>query len=56
MKLWYLLWIFEIRTAIINMRDQHHIGVGAGSAGPLLFEVKIKFHFCKKQEMNGIAL
>ena len=33
------------------------IGVGAGPAGPvlagpLLFKVKIKFHFCKKQVMN----
>ena len=32
------------------------IGVGAGPAGqvlagPLLFKVKIKFHFCKKQVM-----
>ena len=33
------------------------IGIGAGPAGqvlagPLLFKVKIKFHFCKKQVMN----
>ena len=37
-----------------------HIGVGAGLAGPvlarpLLFKVKIKFHFCKKQVMNRSA-
>ena len=37
-----------------------HIGVGAGPAGPvlagpLLFKVKIKFHFCKKQVMNRSA-
>ena len=36
------------------------IGVGAGPAGPvlagpLLFKVKIKFHFCKKQVMNRSA-
>ena len=36
------------------------IGVGAGPAGqvlagPLLFKVKIKFHFCKKQVMNRNA-
>ena len=33
------------------------IGIGAGPAGqvlagPLLFKLKIKFHFCKKQVMN----
>ena len=38
----------------------HAIGVGAGPAGqvlagPLLFKVKIKFHFCKKQVMNRSA-
>ena len=37
-----------------------YIGVGAGPAGqvlagPLLFKVKIKFHFCKKQVMNRSA-
>ena len=36
------------------------IGVGAGPAGPvlaepLLFKVKIKFHFCKKQVINRSA-
>ena len=36
------------------------IGVGAGPAGqvlagPLLFKVKIKYHFCKKQVMNRSA-
>ena len=36
------------------------IGVGAGPAGqvlagPLLFKVKIKFHFCKKQVINRNA-
>ena len=36
------------------------IGVGAGPAGqvlagPLLFKVKIKFNFCKKQVMNRSA-
>ena len=36
------------------------IGVGAGLAGPvlagpLLFKVKIKFHFCTKQVMNRSA-
>ena len=38
----------------------NNIGVGAGPAGqvlagPLLFKVKIKFHFCKKQVMNRNA-
>ena len=38
----------------------YFIGVGAGPAGqvlagPLLFKVKIKFHFCKKQVMNRNA-
>ena len=37
-----------------------HIGVGAGPAGPvlagpLLFMVKVKFHFCKKQVVNRSA-
>ena len=37
-----------------------YIGVGAGPAGqvlagPLLFKVKTKFHFCKKQVMNRSA-
>ena len=37
-----------------------HIGIGAGPAGqvlarPLLFKVKIKFHFCKKQVMHRSA-
>ena len=37
-----------------------HIGVGEGPAGPvlagpLLFKVKIKFHFCKKQVINRSA-
>ena len=37
-----------------------YIGVGAGPAGPvlagpLLFKVKVKFHFCKKQVMNRSA-
>ena len=36
------------------------IGVGAGPAGPvlagpLLFKVKINFHFCKKQVINRSA-
>ena len=40
-----------------TLRD---IGVGAGPAGqvlagPLLFKVKIKFHFCKIQVMNRSA-
>ena len=38
----------------------YNIGVGASPAGqvlagPLLFKVKIKFHFCKKQVMNRNA-
>ena len=39
----------------------YSIGVGAGPAGPvlagpLLFKVKIKFHFCKNQVMNRSAI
>ena len=47
---------------IVIYRDSYllSIGVGAGPAGqvlagPLLFKVKIKFHFCKKQVMNRNA-
>ena len=37
-----------------------YIGIGAGLAGPvlagpLLFKIKIKFNFCKKQAMNRSA-
>ena len=40
--------------------DVFYIGVGAGPAGqvlarPLLSKVKMKLHFCKKQEMNRSA-
>ena len=46
--------------ACIHTYAYTHIGVGAGPAGqvlagPLLFKVKIKFHFCKKQVMNRNA-
>ena len=53
-----------ILVIIINIPETikvpSHIGAGAGPAGlvlagPLLFKVKIKFHFCKKQVMNRSA-
>ena len=47
-------------TVTTNMDGFIYIGVGAGPAGqvlagPLLFKVKIKCHFCKKQVMNRSA-
>ena len=47
----------ETSMSSLNTPD---IGIGAGPAGqvlagPLLFKVKIKCHFCKKQVMNRSA-
>ena len=48
------------RARVNNLAKLYSIGVGAGPAGqvlagPLLFKVKIKCHFCKKQVMNRSA-
>ena len=46
-----------VHSGMYSYNSKPTIGVGAGPAGqvlagPLLFKVKIKFQFCKKQVIN----
>ena len=50
----------SVLVGFLGQVELEYIGIGASPAGPvlagpLLFKVKMKFHFCKKQVMNRSA-